>query len=739
MKVFILTTEYPPFYGGGISTYCLHTVSMLAEKNHQVTVIVPDSNLETEEYIDHQGNVQIVRFKPAMKEIYKYLGYAAALSYDFADRVVDLIKREGAPDIIECQEYHGIGYFLIHRKKQLDPYLKDIPISINLHSPKFLCDEIGQAPLYKLPDYWIGEMERFCIKAADLIVSPSRFLIEKVKENLDFDEQKVVVIPNPYKVPNSNEDITFIPNEMIFLGRVQYLKGLDQLISHLSLLWEENVKIPLKVIGADTIFPPKNTTFMEYLKKKYKKYINENLILFEGLLPSAEVQRRLEESHVVFVPSLFESFSYAVVEAMAKGKVVFASDNGGQREIIISGENGFIFSHNNPENFITELKKFLQFSNQEVISIGKKARNRIETLCSYDNVYSLKITAWKNCIENHKHSEVYPFIRNIPHKQSREINQNITSEKDLLSIVIPYYNMGKWIQDTLESLRHIKYIDHEIILVNDGSTDEYSLQLLEELKNKYPIRIIHKKNGGLASARNEGATHARGEFLAFLDADDMVTPEYYNKAIEILKTYNNVSFVGSWLRYFEGASGIWPTWNPEPPFFLVHNTVNSSSLVYKKKDFLMYGLNDSDMVYGMEDYESVIRMVESGCRGVVITEPHFIYRVRSDSMSRQFNYDNQSYLYRLITNKHLEFYREYAADIFNIINQNGPAYLYDNPTWPLPPCGFVTNSVDLSNVNMESSELPVELKQRLVQLWSNNKFKKLVKIVFKLKLDRLFK
>lgn len=282
--------------------------------------------------------------------------------------------------------------------------------------------------------------------------------------------------------------------------------------------------------------------------------------------------------------------------------------------------------------------------------------------------------------------------------------------------------MGNWIKETLDSLININYVHSEIILVNDGSNDPFSIELLNDLEVTYPIKIVHKLNGGLSSARNEGVKYAKGEYLAFLDADDLVHPNYYSKAIEILRNYNNVSFVGAWAQYFEGSDSIWPTWNPEPPFFFMRNTINTSGLVYKRDDFRKYGLNDPDMIYGMEDYESAIRMVKNGCRGVVISEPYFIYRIRPDSMSRQFNFDNQMYLYRLITEKHKDVLEKYGPDIFNIVNSNGPSHLYDNPTWNLPPVGFVNSNNEISQVNFDNSmDIPAELKQKLFQLWRSKK------------------
>ena len=205
--------------------------------------------------------------------------------------------------------------------------------------------------------------------------------------------------------------------------------------------------------------------------------------------------------------------------------------------------------------------------------------------------------------------------------------------------------------------------------------------IINVFRQKDNLKIIDVKNDGLAKARNLGAQHANGEFLAFLDADDTIEDSYYNRAIEIFTQYENVHFAGCWVQYFENSRNIWPAFMPEPPLILNHNTVNSSSLVYKRSAFLAAGKNDSTMLFqGMEDYESVIAMLENGFGGVVLPETLFNYRVRSGSMFRTISKPKKLSLYQHISNKHKKFYATFAADTFNLLNANGPGILLDNPS-----------------------------------------------------------
>ena len=89
-----------------------------------------------------------------------------------------------------------------------------------------------------------------------------------------------------------------------------------------------------------------------------------------------------------------------------------------------------------------------------------------------------------------------------------------------ISIVIPVYNVEKYLRECLDSVIVQSYRNKEVILVNDGSTDN-SIEICEEYDMKYPfIKLINKKNGGLSDARNVGILNSTGEYILFLDSDD---------------------------------------------------------------------------------------------------------------------------------------------------------------------------------------------------------------------------
>lgn len=103
------------------------------------------------------------------------------------------------------------------------------------------------------------------------------------------------------------------------------------------------------------------------------------------------------------------------------------------------------------------------------------------------------------------------------------------------SVVIPLYNKQNYIEKTLRSVLNQTYQDYEIIVVNDGSTD-HSLEKVHNVYSK-KIKIIEQKNQGVAAARNTGIKHAKGEYIAFLDADDTWMESYLETINDLVHSY----------------------------------------------------------------------------------------------------------------------------------------------------------------------------------------------------------
>lgn len=677
MNYWLLTTEYPPKYGGGIGTYCYQLCHILVKKGIAVTVFIPDKT-QKEMNMFYQDGVRIVTFSPFVGGSSSFLGYETMISHSFATIVEKFIKSEGAPDWIEAQEYNGIAYYLLQKKHLGFPLFKDLNVTVTCHCPSFFTFAHNHINTFQLPYFWIGEMERFCIKAADLCIAPSNYLVQQLQQNYPALNRDYQIVPNPFQLDNKSIISADADNEVVFIGKLSPAKGVLQTITAFSKLWQKGSKTTLKLIGdANYFYHAAGSTMGAFIKRKYKPFLESGLLQISGVLFPDQLQTQIKEARLIVVPSTIENLPYVVIECMAAGKVVLASKQGGQVELIEDGVNGFLFDHDINTSYVEKLEQILASDKAHLQEIGMQAAETIRFKCDPDKFYNAKMELLNQHAAGKAKTFVFPFKSGLDMKGNyAETN---SGHKGLLSVVVPYYNLGKYVHQAIESILASDYKEMEVLIIDDGS-DEENKQALERYKTHPKVNIVVQQNSGLSATRNAGARAAKGEFLAFLDADDTVSTTYYSKAIKVLQAKNNVHFVGCWVQYFEGSSNIWPTFTPEPPYLLFHNMVNSSSLVYRSHAFLQAGINDPRFVYGMEDYDSVMSLVEQGFGGVVLPEVHFYYRVRKNSMARGFNKSNMSYLYQLLTLKHTKLYTTFAAEITNLLNVNGPGYQYENPT-----------------------------------------------------------
>lgn len=108
----------------------------------------------------------------------------------------------------------------------------------------------------------------------------------------------------------------------------------------------------------------------------------------------------------------------------------------------------------------------------------------------------------------------------------------------LISVIVPIYNIVEWLPRCVESLRRQTYRNLEIILVDDGSTDNSGAMAEKYALEDKRIRVFHKENGGSSSARNFGISVARGEYLGFVDSDDYIEPQMYERLLAVALSEN---------------------------------------------------------------------------------------------------------------------------------------------------------------------------------------------------------
>lgn len=228
-----------------------------------------------------------------------------------------------------------------------------------------------------------------------------------------------------------------------------------------------------------------------------------------------------------------------------------------------------------------------------------------------------------------------------------------------VSVVIPYYNDGKYIAETLYSVNQQSYSNIEIILIDDGSTDTESIHIFDEIQLNNGIKL-REANAGPSAARNLGISHAAGEYILPLDADDKIDSSYVEKAVEILERNPRCGIVYSQGAFFGIDGGKWNL----PPFsmgrMLISNIIFNAGL-FRKDDWKACGGYDERLKAGIEDWEFWLSILELEKDVYQIPEVLFHYRIKKVSRNQRFGEkkDIIRKTYFVIQEKHKILYKKF--------------------------------------------------------------------------------
>lgn len=223
-----------------------------------------------------------------------------------------------------------------------------------------------------------------------------------------------------------------------------------------------------------------------------------------------------------------------------------------------------------------------------------------------------------------------------------------------ISVIIPCYNDGKYIDDAVDSVLAQTFQDFEIIIINDGSTDEETNRLLNSY-NKPKTKVITTENQGRAKARNTGIGNAKGKYIFTLDSDNKMAPTYLEKTYEVLDNNENIGIVYGRAEYFGSRSGEWVLPEYKFPNILVKNCIDCAAL-FRKNDWEKAGGYNPNLKYGKEDRDLWLSIIELGKEPYRIDEILFYYRVVNTTTDEGMSDFERIYSYLMLFNNHKWLY-----------------------------------------------------------------------------------
>ena len=230
--------------------------------------------------------------------------------------------------------------------------------------------------------------------------------------------------------------------------------------------------------------------------------------------------------------------------------------------------------------------------------------------------------------------------------------------KPLVSVIVPVYNAAPFLQEALDSILASTYRPIEVIMMDDGSTDN-SLSVGKAYCQLHPeCHIFTQKNAGASAARNSSIRHSHGTYILPVDADNKIDPLYISEAVEVLETNPNVKIVSCRAEFFGERTGEWKF----PPFskrLLARKNMIDTCAMYRRTDWDKTS-GYMEVCGAREDWDMWLSLLESGGEFYRLPNIRLYYRVQKTS-KRVKDRALKSELVKQINRRHPDYMQKYLG------------------------------------------------------------------------------
>jgi glycosyltransferase involved in cell wall biosynthesis len=394
MKIAIFVPSWPPgASANGIVTYAAQIIPVLRQLGHEVFVLTPKCTAKTADPYTIDLNAIETRRSPLSRLASRVLK-SSSLIDDFGKKLVSTISmltERHNIDVVEIEESFGWASGIARAKI--------VPVVVRLHGPWFLNGSFDDSP--SPASRARIEAEGLGIRAATMITAPSADVLSNVRTHYNLRLDSARVIPNPMEVDADAADWqagTCNPNRMLYVGRFDRRKGGDIVLRAFAKLAELYPDLRLSFVGPDAGVNEsgERLSFNQFVRRNIPDFCWSR-IDYRGQLSHEDVMALRNEHLFTIVASQFEILPYAVLEAMALGCPIIASNVGGIPELITDHETGLLFTSQNVEELTSACAKLLD-DHALASALGAQAKRHCTERFSAQRIALETISAYRASI-----------------------------------------------------------------------------------------------------------------------------------------------------------------------------------------------------------------------------------------------------------------------------------------------------------------------------------------------------
>ncbi len=376
MRICFCSIEVAGFRGGGIGTYVVEAGRALTAAGHEVWLLTTDPGPELRQALRQHASFHEVLFvgEGVADEPTRYLRADAA--YRHAVQVHRTLMACGQQfDYIEFADYGAEGYVALREAEISGVYAQTV-LGVTLHSPTWeIYGYNRQLHLLQTSQRELCGLEDDAMKSAPLLCCPSTRLLELVATRLGLPADRGHVVRYPMVLPESPPPPaprrSLAELRMLYFGRIEPRKGVHRLIEAFAAVPEASIEL----IGRDATYSPYGGSYLQWLAPQ----LPDNVKVLPPM-PREQLLQRIAAVDVCVLPSVWDNWPNACIEAMAAARVVVGGRDGGMSEMIEHGRSGFLVDGDDPADIARVLRDELGGALDRLDRIGEAAAARIREL-----------------------------------------------------------------------------------------------------------------------------------------------------------------------------------------------------------------------------------------------------------------------------------------------------------------------------------------------------------------------